>query len=248
MLCFGQQKTLKVAQYPVADSINSGEVADACIYRMITCNSIESGFWLAQANQIFNHLKITSDYQDYLSVDGIYYMLDMSERKDNLPSGYLFLCPLSDLQSDIPARFQHPDCPAYWSLDPSGVERLNMEEAEYLGFPRLNLTMAAQGWYWDDSVYHGLRQFYKGKGFDPYSQDVARELGHPPYQLCCKLESPFAHAQETGTWGENIGDSLHEGVQDESDLQDTFSHSNLANLTPATYLEPGRLSSGYISR
>jgi hypothetical protein len=65
----------------------------------------------------------------------------------------------------------------YWSLDPSGVEPLTEEEAEQLGFPFFQLEMGATGKYWDGHIYGGLRQFYEGKGFDPYSQDVAGELG-----------------------------------------------------------------------
>ncbi|KAJ7472511.1 hypothetical protein FB451DRAFT_989749, partial [Mycena latifolia] len=102
---------------------------------------------------------------------------------DNIPSGYLFLCPLADLQSDKPSYFRHPECAAYWSLDPSGVERLGMEEAEQLGFPAFELKMEPRGWFWDESVYAGIRQFHQGKGFDPDSLDVALKLGYPLLQL-----------------------------------------------------------------
>ncbi|KAJ6631226.1 hypothetical protein B0H10DRAFT_1938742 [Mycena sp. CBHHK59/15] len=52
----------------------------------------------------------------------------------------------------------------------------------------------------DGSVYAGLRQFYQGKGFDPYSQDtVARHLGYPLYQLSYEPDAPFAHVQESNT-------------------------------------------------
>ncbi|KAJ7755486.1 hypothetical protein B0H16DRAFT_715739 [Mycena metata] len=36
---------------------------------------------------------------------------------------------------------------------------------------------------WDASVYAGLRKFHRAKGFDPDSQDVARHLGYPLYQV-----------------------------------------------------------------
>ncbi|KAJ7455174.1 hypothetical protein FB451DRAFT_984505, partial [Mycena latifolia] len=71
----------------------------------------------------------------------------------------------------------------YWSLDPSGVERMSLEEAEQLGFPSFELEMKYQGWSWDESVYNGIRQFHQAKGFDPDSQDVALELGHPLFRL-----------------------------------------------------------------
>ncbi|KAJ7111773.1 hypothetical protein C8R44DRAFT_882828 [Mycena epipterygia] len=49
--------------------------------------------------------------------------------------------------------------------------------------------------YWDASVYAGLRQFHRAKGFDPESQDVARLLGHPLFQISSKFEPPFAHVE-----------------------------------------------------
>ncbi|KAJ6545281.1 hypothetical protein B0H19DRAFT_909682, partial [Mycena capillaripes] len=97
------------------------------------------------------------------------------------PTGYLFLCPAKSLRTEI-SSFGWPDCPAYWSLDPSGDKRLSMEDAAQLGFPSINLSLEIQGTFWDASVYAGLRQFYQAKGFNPENQDVARYLGLPLYQ------------------------------------------------------------------
>ncbi|KAJ7687116.1 hypothetical protein B0H17DRAFT_867295, partial [Mycena rosella] len=99
------------------------------------------------------------------------------------PPGYLFLCPREDFHSDEPTCFRLPDCPAYWSLDPTGFERLSAEEATDLGFPSFELTLVGSGDSWDSSVYDGLRQFHEAKGFDPYSQDVARHMGRELFQL-----------------------------------------------------------------
>ncbi|KAJ7333962.1 hypothetical protein DFH08DRAFT_707729 [Mycena albidolilacea] len=97
---------------------------------------------------------------------------------ENPPAGYLFICPLKDIQCGI------VDQPVYYlSLDPSGVEQLTKEEVEQLGFPFFQLEMGAMGKYWDGHIYEGLRQFHEGKRFDPYSQDVARELGLPLLQI-----------------------------------------------------------------
>ncbi|KAJ7153842.1 hypothetical protein C8R46DRAFT_897824, partial [Mycena filopes] len=85
--------------------------------------------------------------------------------------------------------------PAYWSLDPSGVERLSTEEATRLGFPPLELTTKVWGMSWDASVYDGLRQFHQAKGFNPESQDVARHLGYPLYQLSEEVDPLFAHGK-----------------------------------------------------
>ncbi|KAJ6592724.1 hypothetical protein B0H19DRAFT_907060, partial [Mycena capillaripes] len=74
-------------------------------------------------------------------------------------------------------------CPAYWSLDPTGAERLSEEDATRLGFPSIQLSWEVWGKSWDASVYAGLRQFHQAQGFDPDRQDVARHLGEPLYQL-----------------------------------------------------------------
>ncbi|KAJ7231552.1 hypothetical protein C8J57DRAFT_1730142 [Mycena rebaudengoi] len=113
----------------------------------------------------------------------VQYSLWLSNGKD-IPRGYLFLCPLQDLQGNSPSEFRYPICPAYWSFDPSGARRLGSEQAEKLGFPSFTVRMFAVTRSWDDLVYTGIRDFHKAKGFDPYSQDVARELAYSLYEVC----------------------------------------------------------------
>ncbi|KAJ7619959.1 hypothetical protein DFH06DRAFT_949594, partial [Mycena polygramma] len=95
-----------------------------------------------------------------------------------VPAGFLFLCPITEFRTG-PSSFRWPKCPAYWSLDPSGFERLNTEEAIQRGFPELQFETIVRPRSWDSSVYAGLLRFYQGKGFDPYSQDVALHLSDP---------------------------------------------------------------------
>ncbi|KAJ7256728.1 hypothetical protein C8J57DRAFT_1014306, partial [Mycena rebaudengoi] len=102
---------------------------------------------------------------------------------DDLPPGYLFLCPPAELEAEDPISFRIPNQPAYWSVDSSGVDRLSEEVAEELGFPAIHVQMIVHGTSWDDSVYDGIRQFHENKGIDPYSQEVAVELGYPLVQL-----------------------------------------------------------------
>ncbi|KAJ6528969.1 hypothetical protein B0H19DRAFT_899716, partial [Mycena capillaripes] len=71
----------------------------------------------------------------------------------------------------------------YWSLDQSGVDCLSAEEAAEFGFPSIQLTAMVLGYSWDDNFYSGVRQFHRAKGFDPDSQEVARHLGYPLFQL-----------------------------------------------------------------
>ncbi|KAJ7794389.1 hypothetical protein B0H14DRAFT_2923281 [Mycena olivaceomarginata] len=130
--------------------------------------------WLTQANYLFQQLHaIPAYHEDSLTprstalVTNVSYKLSTLDTVENLPAGYLFICPLKDIQCGI------ADQPVYyWSLDPSGVEQLTEEEVKQLGFPFFQLEMEAMGKYWDGHIYEGLRQFYEGKGFDPYSQDI----------------------------------------------------------------------------
>jgi hypothetical protein len=128
-----------------------------------------------------------------VSIYGIEYHLTLSGPTYNLLFGYLFLCPLAELQAEDPTNFRLPDQPAYWSLDPSGVDRLSDEAAENLGFPAVQVEMYAHARSWDASVYDGILQFHEDKGFDPYSQEVAIELGYPLLQVSCDRETLFAH-------------------------------------------------------
>ncbi|KAJ7278629.1 hypothetical protein C8J57DRAFT_1221474 [Mycena rebaudengoi] len=137
--------------------------------------------WLAQANCIIDRAKIPSRCSDYGLINCVHYRLRLSD--EDIPCGYLFLCPLQDLQGNSPSEFRYPACPAYWSLDPSGAQRLGSEEAERLGFPSFTLRMIVRTTSWDDLVYTGIREFHQAKGFDPYSQDVARELGYPLFKI-----------------------------------------------------------------
>ncbi|KAJ7819501.1 hypothetical protein B0H13DRAFT_1661392, partial [Mycena leptocephala] len=93
------------------------------------------------------------------------------------PPSYLFLCPASELQPGNSARVRVPDCPFFWSLDPSGVPRLSADEAKNLGLPDIDVGIFVSGFSWGASVYEGLCHFHRGKGFDPSNQDVARHLG-----------------------------------------------------------------------
>ncbi|KAJ6626730.1 hypothetical protein B0H10DRAFT_1998348 [Mycena sp. CBHHK59/15] len=149
---------------------------DGSLSRIIYITPFDEPIWLAQANHIFSALQIISDHEDYLSYK-------FAGTLDVIPRGYLFLCPLEDLQTADGTQFRHPDLPAYWSLDPSGIEELSTEEAENLGFPPLEFTMEVDGTSWPETIYSALHQFHEAKGFDPESQDVARHLGYPLYQI-----------------------------------------------------------------
>jgi hypothetical protein len=123
-------------------------------------------------------------------VDNIYFRIRIPATPQDGPSGYLFLCPAKDFQTG-PSSFRWPDCPAYWSVDPAGAQRLSPDETARLGFPSIQLITEVREWSWDSSVYSGLRQFHQAKGFDADSQDIARHIGYPLYQL--STDPLFAH-------------------------------------------------------
>ncbi|KAJ7472541.1 hypothetical protein FB451DRAFT_298728 [Mycena latifolia] len=172
--------------------VNSCDLMDTVFSRVIWCDYGAIHGWLAQAKHIFNSLGVSSNHDDYLFLRRITYQVELSGTGNNT-GGYLFLCPLADLKSNNPSYFRHPKCAAYWSLDPSGVERLRMEKAEQLGFPAFEFTMNARAHSWDESVYAGICQFHQARGFDPDSQDVALELGYPLFELSTHANCPFAH-------------------------------------------------------
>ncbi|KAJ6512399.1 hypothetical protein C8R45DRAFT_890207 [Mycena sanguinolenta] len=174
--------------------------------------SFNCGLWLSQANHIFTALQISSDFQDYVIMDDIHFKLTISTTAD-MPTGFLFLCPPKQFQSG-PSSLKWPECPAYWSLNSSGIERLTPEDAADLGFPSFVLSTEVLVFSWDANVYAGLRGFHLAKGFDPDSQDVARHLGHKLYEL----SGPFAHIDKYSEDGDDTSQcSMDEEFDDEPD-------------------------------
>ncbi|KAJ6518120.1 hypothetical protein C8R47DRAFT_6829 [Mycena vitilis] len=96
-----------------------------------------------------------------------------------------------------------PDCPAYWSLDPSGAEQLTTDEARSLGFPDIQFRMEVWGRCWDDSVYAAIRQCHEAEGFDPYSQNAAIAMGCPLIEISCDRDALLAHIKANGAYDES---------------------------------------------
>ncbi|KAF8214547.1 hypothetical protein K438DRAFT_1749652 [Mycena galopus ATCC 62051] len=180
-------------------NLNSREWLDSEYRRYVYSDDVHSQGWLAQACHIFNSLDIKSNLEDYVLVNGIRSCLHLLGPIVDLPPGYLFLCPLAEFETDITGCFAIPDCTAYWSIDPSGAERLSAEQAKTLGLPNIDSWMEVKRRYWDSSDYDGICQFHEAKGFDPHSQDVAIELGYPLFQVSCQQDEPLAHLREVNT-------------------------------------------------
>ncbi|KAJ6450157.1 hypothetical protein C8R45DRAFT_916971 [Mycena sanguinolenta] len=165
--------------------------------------------WPSQASHFLHRLGITSNLEEYVVVNSIYFEFAIL-LAPTAPKGFLFLGPAKDFRTG-PSKFAWPECPAYWSLDPLGAERIDMNQAETvdIGFPSIQLSTRLEGKFWDASVYAGLVQFYKAKGFDPESLDVARRLGHPLYHLCNEdsANTLFAHSKRSPLQTQSIPDS-----------------------------------------
>ncbi|KAF7364409.1 hypothetical protein MSAN_01101700 [Mycena sanguinolenta] len=116
-------------------------------------------------------------------VDRVEFIIEIPKTVQNPPEGYLFIRSPKDFEISL-TSFRWPDCPAYWSLDPSGHNPLTPEKASSLGFPSITLTTKVHVLFWDETAYAGLGKFDECRGFDPESQDLAKELGYPLIEVC----------------------------------------------------------------
>ncbi|KAJ7651169.1 hypothetical protein FB45DRAFT_32064, partial [Roridomyces roridus] len=154
--------------------------------------------WLSQANHVFHRLNITSRHEDYAYVCHALFRLNIAApARPDIPRGYLFVCPIEHLRTVRGAWFGWPQRPWFWSLNPLGGSHLTPEGARSLGFPEVE-QKPIRVWSrrWDTSVYEGLAKFHAAKGFDPYSQDLAKHLGHPLLELPGDAETFHAHVNE----------------------------------------------------
>ncbi|KAF7364439.1 hypothetical protein MSAN_01105000 [Mycena sanguinolenta] len=140
---------------------NDSAVKDAFGKELCLNNSISAAPWLTQANYIFSQLKISSNNEDFKLVYWVIFSLEIGQTTQNPPYGYLFLCSPKDFE-----------------ITPTD------EEASSLGLPSITQRTQVSFFSWDKTVYAGLRKFDESKGFDPESQDLAKELGHPLYEVC----------------------------------------------------------------
>ncbi|KAK7029955.1 hypothetical protein R3P38DRAFT_2775401 [Favolaschia claudopus] len=215
---------LKVAPHVMESGWNRLTVSDLLCHPEIGVMElldpqVHSSLWLSQADHILNCLG--SDFEffdadDYgkLTVcllDSIEFRLYLGRDHESFRQthwhsfdGFLFLCPPKSFKVG-PGSFRCPDCIGYWSLDPSGLDQLSAEQAAELGFPAISVSILGEGRYWSETVYAGLRQFHQGKGFNPDSQDLARHLGVPLYELYSDYEKSLnfdggeAHIEEVSS-------------------------------------------------
>jgi hypothetical protein len=88
-------------------------------------------------------------------LDDISFNLGTCLTTSDPPEGFLFFCPSKEFQIG-PSSFKWLECPAYWSLDLFGAEKLSLGDAVNFGFPSLKLSMTVSGSSWDGTVYAGV--------------------------------------------------------------------------------------------
>ncbi|KAJ7496307.1 hypothetical protein B0H11DRAFT_2385871 [Mycena galericulata] len=143
--------------------------------------------WLAEADHIFEHLDV--------HIDNLTYILQISQPTDSIPPGYLFLCH--------PEDFYTNGVPAYWSLDPHGVECLSMDEAQHLGFPNMELKMEVEGQAWDANVYTGLRRFHQVSEEDDTTDEIDKIVDMEDQELDTASEARPNYFDSREDWQQN---------------------------------------------
>ncbi|KAJ7624673.1 hypothetical protein FB45DRAFT_85908 [Roridomyces roridus] len=178
--------------------VDSGGVLDRYCHATVILWSNSHKAWMAQAAHILSALDIHSNLHQYAFLDTFQCIMDLVGSIENLPPGYLFLCPKEMFTVNGRGHHTIPDCPAYWSLDLSGVARLTAEEASELGFPGLRMEVKVHGIFLGEKDCTGIRQFHAAKGYDPDGVDMAREMGYPIFELICTKEELHAHLRAVG--------------------------------------------------
>ncbi|KAF7339049.1 hypothetical protein MVEN_01981100 [Mycena venus] len=166
------------------------------------------GSWFSQANHIFSRLSITSNLEDYALVETAYFMLRILPSTEDTPAGFLFLCPKEDFRTG-PSSLRWPDCSDYWSLDPSGVERLSTAEAARLGFPTIQQFSHILVRSWDDSVYAGLHEHDYGEQ-SPFTENRVTNVEAIPSKRPFEDTATGTHENPTTQLGSGAqrGDEL----------------------------------------
>ncbi|KAJ7171451.1 hypothetical protein C8R46DRAFT_185100 [Mycena filopes] len=146
--------------------------------------------WLSQANRIRQE---SGAVDSYWIPGGVKFRISIWYPEDHYtlrgtfmadtPSSeiYLFLFrPQVKYVDGYPViGIPHPRDAFYWSFNPRGTTRMTSEEAEEVGVPYVFFESWVTGASWAPGNYETLADFHRAKGFDPYSRQIATELGYP---------------------------------------------------------------------
>ncbi|KAJ6563907.1 hypothetical protein B0H19DRAFT_1258435 [Mycena capillaripes] len=189
-----QRKVLNSGEWLDSESVFLQQIS-VKYHRNHSVNSanVKDEYLRSMYNPIFASLDITPNLEDCVLVEESRSWLRFLGPINNLPPGYLFLCPFAESQTAIAELCGIFECAAFWSFDPWGAEPLSAPETTAHGFPDIELRVEVWGRSSDSSVYAGIRQFDEAKGVDLFSQEVAIELGYALFHVSSELDVLFAH-------------------------------------------------------
>jgi hypothetical protein len=139
-------------------------------------------------------------------------VVDTSIRHQLRPEGtlreaHIFPCPIDVRHRGVRTGLEFPHTDHwYWSLEPSGISTMTLEESDSIGLPRWKFYFLPILNTWREYHYNAIREFSEARGLDPYSNDVARLLGSP-FKLA-EMESNYP----TSNYLVFYGVSLVQGV------------------------------------
>jgi len=157
-----------------------------------TCNvdwfiylrSIESmSSWVTQAHHIFAKLRSTSRQEDFAVIDELKcnVTVTLASLSEKLP--YLFLrAPTAQVHGTRVIICLPESDWMRWSFNQSGVPSCTDIE-DGLPLPKIQYNLVAEGISFKSFFYDEMRRLYATNGFNPESEEIAKKLKLPLYQL-----------------------------------------------------------------
>ncbi|KAJ7718421.1 hypothetical protein B0H16DRAFT_1475559 [Mycena metata] len=91
---------------------------------------------------------------------------------------HIFPCSVAAKREGSHIGLEFPEADQlYWSLDPLGKIPLTQKESDTLGLPRLCFRFFTAVNFWHDYQYSALCAFWRARGLNPYTNDIAEFLG-----------------------------------------------------------------------
>ncbi|KAJ3760179.1 hypothetical protein EV360DRAFT_68896 [Lentinula raphanica] len=178
--------------------------------------SVLEAAWLSQAGRILqkknaNNYELFSNFSAVFLDSKIKLILQISHagswsiHNQGPPSAYLFIAPVQIKGTTHPC-FAFHKTPYFWSMDPSGTDRLSKHTQELLGLPSFEIGIF-EGRQWSDIEYDAVSRYLKFKGLDPLGLDYARTRGYASFEVTmgCKASS------KTSSYSDSI-EKLYDSV------------------------------------
>jgi hypothetical protein len=109
---------------------------------------------------------------------------------------YLFIAPIQVDQGEGFPKFSFHNPAYYWSFRVHGGSALKSNTQKLLGLSFYHPTL--YGSFWNSCDYFAMSQYITMEGFDPHTQDYAREKGYPLFKRLNSYEE-FEIINDTGS-------------------------------------------------